>query len=71
MSNKVAEGRFELPSEAVRAGFRLLEAEETRFEMLRAATQEGIDSGIGERTPEDVHFDVKQRMANIGRLAAK
>lgn len=71
VSNKIAQGRFESASEAVRAGLRLLEAEETRFEMLRAAIQEGIDSGISERTPEEVRSDVKQRLANSGRLPAK
>lgn len=71
VSNKIAQGRFESASEAVRAGLRLLEAEETRFDMLRAAIQEGIDSGISERTPEEVRSDVKQRLANSGRLPAK
>ncbi len=71
VSNKIAEGRFESASEAVRAGLRLLEAEETRLEMLKAAIQEGVDSGISQRTPEEVRSNVKKRMANRGRLPAK
>lgn len=68
VSSKIAEGRFQSASEAVRAGLRLLEAEETRLEMLKAAVQEGIDSGVSERTPEEVRSDVRQRLADSGRL---
>ena len=68
VSNKIAEGRFQSASEAVRAGLRLLEAEETRLELLKAAVQEGIDSGMSERTPEEVRSDVRQRLADSGRL---
>ncbi len=68
VSNKIAEGRFQSASEAVRAGLRLLEAEETRLEMLKAAVQDGIDSGVSERTPEEVRSDVRQRLADSGRL---
>ena len=68
VSNKIAEGRFQSASEAVRAGLRLLEAEETRLDMIKATVQEGIDSGISERTPEEVRSGVRQRLANSGRL---
>lgn len=68
VSNKIAEGRFQSASEAVRAGLRLLEAEETRLDLLKAAVQEGIDSGVSERTPEEVRSDVRQRLADSGRL---
>lgn len=71
VSNKIAEGRFQSASEAVRAGLRLLEAEETRLEMLKAAIQDGIDSGMSERTPEDVRSDVRKRLAASGRLPVK
>ena len=62
VSNKIVEGR------AVRAGLKLLEAEETRLDMIKATVQEGIDSGISERTPEEVRSGVRQRLANSGRL---
>ena len=45
---KVREGRYASTSEVVRAGLRLLEAEEEKYEALRQAIQEGIDSGPGE-----------------------
>lgn len=49
---KVREGRYGSTSEVIRAGLRLLEAEEQKLEALRAAIQEGIDSGHAE--PFDV-----------------
>ena len=48
---KVSEGRYGSTSEVIRAGLRMLESEEQKLEALRAAIQEGLDSG-----PE-VEFD--------------
>jgi antitoxin ParD1/3/4 len=45
---KVREGRYGSTSEVIRAGLRLLEAEEQKLEALRAAIQEGLDSGPAE-----------------------
>ncbi len=56
---KVAEGRYESTSEVIRAGLRLLEAEEKKFEELRAAIQEGIDSGPPE--PFDMEEFIRSR----------
>lgn len=50
INGKVDEGRFESTSEAVRAGLRLLEAEETKLELLRARLLEGetqLENGQG------------------------
>lgn len=71
VSNKIAEGRFQSASEAVRAGLRLLEAEEARLKMLKAAVQEGIDSGVSELTPEEVRSDVQRRLSEGGRIQIK
>ncbi len=43
IEQKIAEGRFESVSEAVRAGLRLLEEEELRVQKLRDILQVGID----------------------------
>jgi antitoxin ParD1/3/4 len=45
---KVREGRYSSTSEVVRAGLRLLEAEEEKIDALRREIQKGIDSGPGE-----------------------
>lgn len=42
---KVREGRYASASDVIRAGLRLLEAEEEKLAALRVAIQEGIDSG--------------------------
>lgn len=50
IKNRIEKGRFDNASEAVRAGLRLLEAEETKLEVLRAKLTEGaaqIDAGQG------------------------
>jgi antitoxin ParD1/3/4 len=46
IQNRISAGRFKNTSEVVRAGLRLLEEEENRIIALRAAIQEGIESGI-------------------------
>lgn len=43
---RIKEGRYKNASEVIRAGLRLLEAEEQKFYALKAAIEEGIESGI-------------------------
>jgi antitoxin ParD1/3/4 len=45
MEEMVAKGRFSSPNAVVQAGLRLLEESESRTEALRAALQDGEDSG--------------------------
>ena len=50
VDNKIETGRFESTSEAVRAGLRLLEQQETQLDLLRqklAAGEEQLDRGEG------------------------
>lgn len=46
IKRKISTGRYKNASEVVRAGLRLLEEEENKVIALRAAIQEGIESGI-------------------------
>jgi antitoxin ParD1/3/4 len=53
IEDQIAKGRFSSPTAVVQAGLRLLEEQESRAEALRAALQEGEDSGW----IEDFDFD--------------
>ena len=46
----------------------MLEAEDARLDMLKAAIREGVESGISDRTPEDVRSDVKARLADASGI---
>ena len=59
---KVREGRYGSTSEVVRAGLRLLEAEEEKLEALRRAIDEGIASGPA--VPFDFDEFVTEMRAN-------
>ncbi|HEY7549287.1 MAG TPA: type II toxin-antitoxin system ParD family antitoxin [Hyphomicrobiaceae bacterium] len=59
----VASGRFSSPSQVVHAGLRLLEQSESRGKALRAAIQEGEDSGYIE------DFDFDEFLAEMHREA--
>ncbi len=54
----VAEGRYNNTSEVIRAGLRLLEEEENRFNALKIAIQEGLDSGF-------TSFDAKAHLKSL------
>lgn len=53
VDERVRSGRYASASDVVRAGLRLLEERETRYEEVRAALKEGEASGA----PGDFDFD--------------
>jgi antitoxin ParD1/3/4 len=59
IDSQVAEGRYSSASDVVRAGLRLLEAEEAKLNALRAALIAGEESGPGEE------FDIDQFLAEM------
>ncbi|RPD50898.1 type II toxin-antitoxin system ParD family antitoxin [Paracnuella aquatica] len=67
VENRIAEGRYKNASEVIRAGLRLLEAEENRVAALKHAIIEGINSGIAQDFDADQHLQqlkaAKQRSA--------
>jgi antitoxin ParD1/3/4 len=62
VDERVKAGRYASASDAVRAGLRLLEQEETRLEALRAALIKGEESGIA----EDYNIEAIQRELDSG-----
>ncbi len=60
LETQIEHGRFGSASEVVRAGLRLLEERETKFEALRKEIQEGIDSGPAEPFDFDEFIDEKE-----------
>lgn len=60
-ARKVAEGRFGSTGEVIRAGLRLLEAEEDRLAELRSALAKGEASGAA--VPFDIHAFLAERRA--------
>ena len=48
IQNRLSSGRYKNASEIVRAGLRLLEDEESKFQALKTSIQEGLDSGLSD-----------------------
>ena len=61
----IKEGRYKNASEVIRAGLRLLEAEELKFYALKSAIQEGIESGIA------ANFDADKFLTEFKRERRK
>ena len=57
VENKITQGRYKNASEVIRAGLRLLEAEENYISALRNAIQEGLDSGIAMSFEPQKHLE--------------
>ena len=56
IQSRISEGRYNNVSEVIRAGLRLLEEEENKVVALRAAIQDGIDSGLANDFDPQAHL---------------
>lgn len=68
IANQIARGRFGSASEVLRAGLRLLEAQEQELELTRRALEAGEASGISERNADDIIQSVIERRRANGTL---
>ena len=66
IQTKVSQGRYNNASEVIRAGLRLLEAEENRFMALREALHEGLESGIAPDFDPQQHLRMLKAKRNNG-----
>ena len=62
VAGQVESGRYASASEVMRDALRLLEAKTNHREAVIAALIEGENSGVSERTPEDIRAAVKQEL---------
>ncbi len=65
IQSKISSGRYKNVSEVVRAGLRLLEEEENKIIALRAAIQEGIESGIALDFNPESHLEKLKAKKNM------
>lgn len=65
VEERIDSGRYQSPSDVVRAGLRLLEEQELRLDALRRALAEGEASGPGE--PFDVDAFLATKSADARR----
>ena len=56
VEDKISQGQYKNASEVIRAGLRLLEAEESYLTILKSAIQEGLDSGIATNFEPQEHL---------------
>jgi antitoxin ParD1/3/4 len=69
IQTKVTSGRYKNASEVVRAGLRLLEEEENKIVALRAAIEQGLESGIAEEiNPEELLIKIKAKKRMNGQV---
>jgi antitoxin ParD1/3/4 len=65
IQSRISAGRYKNASEVVRAGLRLLEEEENKMIALRAAIQEGIESGIVKDFNPESHLEKLKSKKNL------
>ncbi|PZX50727.1 antitoxin ParD1/3/4 [Algoriphagus ratkowskyi] len=68
IKSQIQAGEFTNESEYVRHLIRTDQARNSKFIELKAAIQEGIDSGVSERTISEIMKEVEERMKADGRL---
>ncbi len=68
IADLVASGRYRSASEVMRDALRLLEERTQHRNALVAALIEGEESGVSERTPEEIRADIREEMRRNGAV---
>lgn len=68
IKSQIEAGEFTNESEYVRHLIRTDQARNSKFIELKTAIQEGLDSGVSERTISEIIKEVEERMKADGRL---
>ncbi len=61
VKSQIAAGDYTNDSEYIRDLLRRDQEQKTKFEALKAAIQEGLDSGISKRTVDDIWEEAEKR----------
>jgi antitoxin ParD1/3/4 len=69
IKSRIAAGEFTNDSEYIRDLIRRDQARVSEIEAIRAALVAGEESGISDKTPEEVRQTVKKRLRRNGRLS--
>ncbi|KXJ97801.1 MAG: Antitoxin ParD1 [Parcubacteria bacterium OLB19] len=62
ISKWMQDGRYGSASEAMRAGLRLLEEQETKFELLQRSLVEGVNSGESNKSFSEIVKEAKSEI---------
>ena len=68
IKSRIASGDYGNDSELLRDLIRRRQHADAELAALRAAVQEGLDSGMSNRTPDDIRQEVLQRLRDRGQL---
>ncbi len=68
IQSQIATGNYATDSELVREAIREKQLRSVEIEMIRAALIAGEQSGISDRTPEDVRVAVQDRLRKNAQL---
>ena len=71
IKSRIAAGEFTNDSEYIRDLIRRDQARFSEIEAIRAALIEGEESGISDRTPQEIREAVKKRLRKNGQLSLK
>lgn len=65
---RIASGDYASDSEYVRDLIRRDQQENEKFQALKAAIQQGLDSGVSNRSVKEIMRDVEERLREDGKL---